>query len=165
MPVNQAPIQYPLVNGVRHSFASIELKVGTDIYNGFRAIDYNRVRTRAKPRGNHPDPYGKTIGENDYTATIEFYLAEFYRLINSLGNGYGDIPVEVSVTYAVPAIGGSPAFVTHQDIIKGGTIDSSEASQQTGPDALTRKIDLNPTKILYDGLEDLLVPLSGATNT
>lgn len=149
------PIQYPLINGVRHSFASIELKLETQIFIGFKSINYGRTRTRTKVRGNHPDPLAKTRGENDYNADCELYLAEFMLFISQFGSGYGDKFFQVLVTYS------ENGFDTIQDIINGCTIDTTEASNGQGPDPLIRKFDLSPLKILFNGVDDLEIPLTG----
>lgn len=151
------PIEYPLVNGVRHSFASIELKLNGQIFVGFKSINYNRTRTRSKPRGNHPDPLGKTRGENEYTADCEVYLAEWNLFQELLGDGYGDVIFEVQVTYT------ENGFDSIQDRIIGCTVDSTDASNGQGPDASVRKFDLNPIKIKFNGVDDLATPLVGVT--
>jgi hypothetical protein len=148
-------IVYPLVNGVRHSFASIELKVAGQLFVGFKEINYSRTRTRAEVRGNHPDPLGKTIGENVYTADATFFLAEFNLLVALLGAGYGDSFFTITVTYS------ANGFDTIQDVITGATIDTTEASNAQGPDPTARKVDLKPLKILFNGLDDLSGPLTG----
>lgn len=151
------PIQYPLINGVRHSFSSIELKLNGQIFVGFKSINYSRKRTRSYVRGNSPDPLAKTRGENEYTADCEIYLAEWNLFQSQVANGldgYGDVLFTVAVTYT------ENGFDTIQDTIIGCTIDSTDASQGQGPDALTRKIELMPIKILFNGLEDLQVALA-----
>ncbi len=149
------PISYPLINGVRHSFASIELKLKEQIFIGFKSVNYSRTRSRTKVRGNHPDPLGKTQGENDYSADIELYLAEWNLFQEQLGAGYGDVFFQVLVTYS------ANGFDTIQDVINGCTLDSTEASQQQGPDPLVRKFDLSPLKILFNGKDDVETPLVG----
>ena len=149
------PIQYPLINGIRHSFASIELKLNTQIYIGFKSVNYSRKRSRAQVRGNSPDPMGKTQGDNEYSADIEVYLAEWNQFQASLGPGYGDVFFQVLVTYS------ANGFDTVQDVINGCTIDSTEASNSQGPDPTVRKFDLAPLKILFNGVDDLLTPLVG----
>ncbi len=149
------PIQYPLINGVRHSFASIELKLNGQIFIGFKSINYSRKRTRAVVRGNSPDPLGKTIGDNEYTTDAEIYLAEWNLFQSLLGPGYGDVFFQVLATYS------ANGFDTIQDVINGCTLDSTEASQGQGPDPLVRKFDLAPLKILFNGIDDLAAPLKG----
>lgn len=154
---NIPTLQYPLIQGVRHGFSSIELVFQID--GGKKAqvfaknINYSRKRTRGLVRGNHPDPIAKTRGENEYSADIELYFAEWLLLRRSLGPGYGDVAFSTIVTY------GENGFDTVSDQILGCTMDSVEASQSQGSDPLTRKFDLNPLKIIFDDEEDLLIPL------
>lgn len=155
-------LKYPLVTGFRHGFASLTAVIKTPDgktikYRGFKGVNYNRTRERELVRGNHPDPLGKTQGENSYTADAEVYLAEFNDLITQLGNGYGDIIFMMLVHFV------SPPFTGIQDEIHGCTIDSTEATNAQGSAALTRKFNLNPTKILFDGKDDVATPLNAST--
>lgn len=155
-----AQIALPLINGLRHSFASVEIKVANILFVGVKSVDYSRKRTRTQVRGNHPDPIGQTRGENEYDASIEIYLAEFNQLQAALqalggGKGYGDVVFDVICTY------GENGFDTITDTIRGCNMDSTEASLSQGADALTRKIDLMPLKVFFNGLDDLGAPLVG----
>lgn len=151
------PIQYPLINGVRHSFASIELKLASLIYVGFKSINYSRTRSRGKAMGNHPDPLGKTRGTNEYSADVELYLAEWNLFQQSLGPGYGDVLFQVLVTYS------ENGFDTIVDTINGCSIDSTDAQNAQGSDPSVRKVDLSPLKILFNGADDLATPLKGVS--
>lgn len=156
-----AALQYPLVNGVRHSFASIEVKIGTQIYFA-TAVNYSRKRNRTLVRANHPDPQGKTRGSNEYSGDLELLLAE-YNLVqaalialanqNGLNGGYGDIFFQVVVTY------GETNLDTITDTLLGCTMDSTEASNAEGTDPTKRKFDCAPLKILFNGQDDLATPL------
>jgi hypothetical protein len=148
-----SPLQIPLINGVRHSFASIELKVNSIIFRGVKAINYTRKNERVFGYGNNSDPLFKTRGKNGYTADLEMYLAEFNYLISSMGPKYGGIFFPVYVTYSENGL--DPI----QDVILGCTIDSTEANNTESADPLVRKIELGPLKILYNGLDDNPVPL------
>jgi len=150
-----APIPYPYVNGVRHSFTSIELKLAGQTFVGFKSIDYSRKRDRTKVYGNSPDPLGKTRGKNSYDASVEVYLAEWNAFQVQLGAGYGDAFFTVTVTYS------ENGFDTISDVIQGCTMDSTEASNAEGSDPTTRKLDLSPLKILFNGVDDLAIPLQG----
>jgi hypothetical protein len=157
------PLQYPLINGVKHDFASIELNINGQIFIGFKAINYSRERTRTKVRGNSPDPIAKTTGTNEYNAEVELYLAEWNYLQKAilipaaqqagLGSGYGDLMFNITVSYS------DPGFDPIQDIILACSIDSTDASQSQGPDPLIRKLKLEPLKILFNGIDDLANPL------
>jgi hypothetical protein len=146
-------VLYPDVNGVRHSYASIELTFGPHILIGHKSIEYSRTRERGYVYGASPDPLGKTRGKNTYKGAIELFLAE-YALVTSLP-GYGDIPFPVVVTYSTNGLD----VIT--DILLGCTLDSNEANHTEGTDGLTRKVELNPVKILFNGVDDMLIPLVG----
>lgn len=155
------PISYPTINGARFAWASVEIKVAGQIFYA-TAINYSRKRNRQMVRVNHPDPIGKTRGENEYTADLELLLAEYNLLQQtlilqanqqSLNGGYGDVAFTVIVQYT------ENGFDTVTDTLNGCTMDSTDATGAQGPDALKRKFDLNPLKILYGGQDDLAVPL------
>jgi len=155
------PIQYPLVNGVRHSFVSVELKLDGVIFQGFKSINYTRTRSRTMVYGNSPDPLGKTRGKNEYKADCELYLAEwnaFQAQLQDISPGYGDQFFEIVVMY------NENGFDQITDTIIGCTMDSTEASNAEGTDPTTRKFELNPIKILFNGIDDSSVPLVGAPN-
>jgi hypothetical protein len=171
-----AIIQYPLINGVRHSFSSIEgqfvqaAAVGGQgqsgsaagaamalNFRGYKAINYGRTRSRTFVYGTHPDPIGKTRGKNEYKADLEVLLAEFYQLqdaLQAIQAGYGDVFFQFIVTYS------ENGFDTKTDTIIGCTLDLTEASQAEGTDALHRKISLSPLKILINGIDDCAIPLA-----
>lgn len=165
------PLSYPLINGVRHDFSSIELKLSGQIFIGFKSINYNRTRTRVMVRGNSPDPIAKTEGTNEYTADCEIYLAEWNQLQSILvqaanaagipngGTGYGDVLFQIVVTYS------SLGFDTITDTLNGCSLDSLEASQSQSADPLVRKFNLAPLKILFGNEDDLGTPLQAPPTT
>ncbi len=156
-----SPISYPQINGARHSWASVEVKVANKIFY-ITSINYSRKRNRTIVRANHPDPLAKTRGSNDYSADCEMLLAEWNslqaELINQanqqgLNGGYGDVAFQVIVMY------NENGFDTITDTINGCTMDSTEASNSEGTDPSKRKFDLCPLKILLNGQDDLATPL------
>ncbi len=150
-------LTYPLIRGRRHGFASItalfQLGDGKTVEMFIKSVNYGRTRSRGLVRGNHPDPIAKTIGENEYKCSVEMALAEYRLLVAELGPGYGDAVFSLFVTY------GENGFETVTDTILGCTLDDDDASNAQGPDALMRKLDLAPLKILMNGLDDLEVPM------
>lgn len=155
------PIQYPFVNGVRHSWASVEVKVAGQVFY-VTSVNYSRKRNRTIVRENHPDPVGKTKGSNEYSGDIEMLLAEFnalqaalIALANQAGlnGGYGDVFFQVIVQYSENGLD------TVTDSILGCTMDSTDAGNTEGTDATKRKFDLAPLKVLFGGQDDLANPL------
>ena len=159
-------LQYPLINGTKHDFSSIELKIAGQIFIGFKSINYSRTRTRVMVRGNSPDPIAKTLGTNEYTGECEVYLAEYDYLQSLLvqaaqqspnltgpGAGYGDVFFQVIVTYT------DAGFNPVVDTLNGCTLDSLDSSNSQSADPLVRKFNLAPMKILFNGVDDLNNPL------
>jgi hypothetical protein len=154
MSVATTPIQYPLINGSVYSYSSIEWKlVNGLIFRGFKSINFGRKRDRPPVYGNSPDPLAKVVGKNSYTCDGELYLAEFSNMVTSAGAGYGDLYFTAFVSF------NQNGFPVTQVQILGCTLDEVTASFSEGTDALSMKFTLNPLKILWNGLEDLAVPL------
>ena len=153
-----SPLQVPLINGVVRSFGHIRLNIGgMDFTGGFKSIDYDRKRSREDVESNSPDPTGKTLGTNKYTCTAELYFDWWANLLQTietqLGPGYGDQSFTIYVSY----VGAN--LSTYTDTILNCTFDSTDAGNKSGNAALTRKVDFAPTKILFQGIDDLAVPL------
>jgi hypothetical protein len=150
-----ADLAFPLINGVRHDWTSVEVKLAGQIFIGAKSFNHSRKRTRGLVRGTHPDPLAKTRGTNEYAASVEMPLAEwqlFKALLvataATLGIGYGDVLFSVTAMYS------SPGFDTITVEALGCSCDSVDAPDTQSPDPLMRKIDLAPLKILDDGDDD-----------
>ena len=125
---------------------------------GFKSVNYTRTRSRTMVYGKSPDPLGKTRGKNEYKGDCELFLAEWNVLQAEMvrqQSGYGDIFFPVYVTY------GENGFDTIQDTLLGCTLDSTDASNGESTDPSVRKFELNPVKILFNGVDDLEFPLVG----
>ena len=153
-----SPIQVPLTNGVVRSFGHARLEIaGLEFTGGFKSIKRSRVREREMPYSNSPDPIGKTLGENKYQCSAVVYYDWWANLLstvqNNLGPGYGDQLFTLYISYV------GTGLVTYTDYVIGCSFDSTQADDQQGITALTREIDFNPVKILFNGVDDLEDPL------
>ncbi len=158
MTAESTPIQVPLVNGVVWSFAHITLEIaGLEFTGGFKDISYKRERKREIVYSNSPDPVGKTLGQNEYEASAEVYLAWWLATLRAieanLGPGYGDQSFTTFVKY------NAAGFDPFVDEIQNCTFDSTDAKNGVGTGAITRMVNFNPTKILFDQTNDLANPL------
>lgn len=162
MPAAQtAPVQVPLTNGVVRSFGHVRLEIaGLEFTGGFKSISRSRERDREMVYSNSPDPVGKTLGENKYECTAVVYYDWWANLIQTvqeeLGPGYGDQPFTIFISYV------GKGLTTYTDQVINCTIDSTKADDQQGTAALTREIKFSPTKILFNGVDDLEDPLVAA---
>jgi hypothetical protein len=152
------PLQYPSTTGARPSFGHIELRIAGYPFVGFKKIDYSRTRSREMVYGAHPDPLGKSLGQNEYKASCELYLPEFQLFLATLNNAgvtfaYGDTFFDITVTY------NAPGFSVVTDTLRACSLDSTDAPNGQGTAALTRTFELNPLKILFGGTDDVTTPL------
>jgi hypothetical protein len=167
------PIAYPLLNGVRQSFVSTEIRfaaaaIGTTQagqtlslnLRGYKSCNYGRTRDRTIMYGNHPDPIGKTRGKNAYKCEVEWAIAEFLAIQNALialtggTSGYGDVLFSMQITHS------ENGFDTIVDTVSGCTLDMDEMSLTEGTEATYQKMDLHPLKVLRNGFDDVQFPLT-----
>jgi hypothetical protein len=156
------PIRNVLINGVRHSFASVTLEItgpgGIWKPKGFSAISFSRTRERGEVRGPHPDPMAHTRGENTYEASMKMYLAEVNYLKRVIlgGPGYGDRFFPIVLQY----------FENGLDLvsveIRSCKLDSDKVDNAKGTDATEVEIDLHPLKVVWNGEDDVDDPLNAA---
>jgi hypothetical protein len=152
-----ATVQYPLVNGVYHAFASVEIKWDGTIYVGVKSVNYKQNLVPTKVRGAHAEPIGRTRGDLDADGDIELYLQQANQLLTAMGPGYMEKVIGVTVSYSENGLD------TITDEIVSARIQEIDDSHSQGVDALTKKFTLNIMKVLYNGVEPLLNPLSGQT--
>jgi hypothetical protein len=154
------PIQVPLTNGVIRSFGHVKWNfAGLEMTGGVKSFKRSRTREREMVYSNSPDPVGKTLGENKYEASAVLYLDWFYQMqatLQNLGVGYGDQPFTIYVSYV------GVNLVQYTDTILNCTFDKSSGDDQAGNNALTIEIDFHPTKILFNGIDDLADPLTAS---
>ena len=156
------PLQYPLINGVSYSFASIEFKfAGGPPIVAVLSCDYSIKRERKKTFGTNVNPLRKTRGKIDYSAKWKMALPEAYNLIAALGakdtrgnNAYGDVAWVSTVTYS------EDGFSTNVVTIEGNTLDTWENSHAEGVDEPVVEFETNPLLILLNGQPMSSIPLS-----
>jgi hypothetical protein len=145
------PISYPLINGARFDFSSVEISVGGRLFNGVKSLKYSQTLEPGLVRGNRSQVLGRTRGPLDSEGSIELYRLEFQDLIATLamlrpGVGYMEAPFDITATYS--EIGSS--VVT--DRLQGCRIKKHENSGQEGGDALTVACDLHIMMVLPGGV-------------
>lgn len=152
--------QYPLINGAYPDWSSIEADVDDVKIRGLKSINYKGGASKGNGvyGTGSPDPLGYTTGTNEYSGDVEMYLPEFYEMIETMGRGWGNRYFDITISFTVPdGTGGSTAKT---DILKGVKFIEPDASQSQGADAITRKLGLQITKILYGGIDPVPEALS-----
>lgn len=146
------PIPYPLVNGKRYSFTSIEFLFGTIPLIGIKSLNYGSSLEPGKVYGTNANKIGRTEGQADHTCDAEVYLLEWNAFLAVVGptgiltGGFGAVVFPIVVNYAEA---GMPVIT---DIIDGCRITKVDHSNQTGSDASTVKLTIDPMDIKHAGL-------------
>lgn len=146
-----APVPYPLVNGHRHDFSSVEITAGARTFNGVKSIKYSQTLEPGKVRGNRSQIIGRTRGPLDSDGSIELYRLEFQDLIRVLaalrpGVGYMEAVFDITVTFA------ESGTEVMQDVLQGCRIKKHEGNGQEGGDAITVACDLDIMMVLPGGV-------------
>ncbi|WP_407540465.1 hypothetical protein Q0M94_03440 [Deinococcus radiomollis] len=137
--------KFPLVNGFRYSFASIELNIKAKRIPVFKSINYSSDKAPGEVRGNHAQLVGRTRGDLKDTCSLELYEEEFNDVIVALGNGFMDQTFDIVVSYA------EEGQKTITDKIFGCIFSKVDKSHTQGVDGLIVKIDLHVMRIDLNG--------------
>lgn len=151
-------MQYPLINGVRHSWASVSIKAGGITWGGITEINYAPKLDAQYVRGAGPLPIASTTGMGSMSADMTMLEEEFNSFIQTLGSP--------------GPLGGGAAFMTsfftaeitksNEGYIEGpmSTIvdqftaritEVSAAASSGSGDALVRKMTLLPISMNING--------------
>lgn len=143
------PISYPLVNGHRYSFTSIEFGANGIVTRGVSSIDYGDGLMPGKMRGTGPNVVGRTRGEYDADAEIEMYRLEWENLKATLGVsgvGFGETAFPIQVQYAEA----NQPVIT--DTLEGCRVTKVRTGGQEGNDPTKVKISLDLLRVLHNGV-------------
>jgi hypothetical protein len=143
------PIQYPLINGHRYSFASIEARFNGIPIIGFKSLNYSDELAPGEVYGSRPQLLGATRGKQKASADFEMYRLEFEALKATLGIGgvgFGEQKFDIVAQYAEL---GQPVIT---DTVVGFRIQKVEFSNADGTDAIVAKVTGFPLRVLFNGV-------------
>jgi len=150
-------ISVPLINGVRHSYASIEAKV-----NGKRfyctSLNYNEKNEFGTLRANSSMPLGFTAGDYSVDGDFEMPLEDFTDFLSVLapsGTGYMNVMFDFDVTYQAS---GNIYVINH--FISGVRMKEIGSSRSQGNEALREKVSFEALQLKRNGKFGLDVTLS-----
>jgi hypothetical protein len=146
-----ADSSFPLINGTRYGYASIETAVAGDLTTGFKSINYKTRTEAGMTRGTGFFQSGRAEGQNSADGSWEMYKRDWQALVEKLappgsGKGWSRVSFLVTVSYAEDGEG----VVT--DTLYAVRMMSAEDSHSEGPDALVVRCDLSIMRIAYNGI-------------
>lgn len=152
-------MQEPLINGVYHSFASIELTLDTGaqtyVTRGIGEINYKDELKPAEVRGTHPQALGRTLGKYTCSADMSVHRPVYDEIVALLGTGFGTVPFDLVVQFS------SPGVPLTTDTLRGCRITGPSADNKDGEDASMIKLELMPMYLLWNGVSILPNLLEG----
>jgi len=143
--------QYPLINGHRFSFASIEARFNELPSLGFKAINYDDSLEPGEVYGSRPQVLGATRGKQKASGDFEMYRLEFELFKATLGSalpplGFGERFFDIVVTFFEF---GQPVIT---DQLRGCRIKKVGSANTDGTDASVIKCELFVTRVLLGGV-------------
>jgi len=144
---------FPLINGNRYDYSSVEILIQGVPYRGIKSIDYSDSLDPAKQYGTSARPLGRTRGKWDGDGSLEIFkedAAIIRPVIAALGQGgYGEANLTIVVAYGEPTVG----IIT--DTLIGVRIKKVSDSHAVGNDGITEKWDLDLMDLLRNGISIL----------
>lgn len=142
---------FPLINGNRYDFSSVEVLVEGVPYRGIKAIDYEESLDGQKQWGTSARPLGRTRGKYDAKASLEIFVEDAVVLRQVLagasGGGWGEAIFTVVIAYAELAV--SPPNVVK---LFGCRVMKPAASHAQGNEGLTERWELDVMDITRNGI-------------
>ena len=128
-----------------HSFAQVKITIDSKEYYA-KGISYGDKIASMMVRGNSPVPLSSTVGEYSADAgNVDLYLSDFYEIQKSLGTKFYEKRFTVSVSYSVQD------GDTFTDTLVGCRFTARPQNHQSGGDALTVQVGLEPQYIKFNG--------------
>lgn len=152
-------LSFPLINGVRASWAEIEFTIANLPTLGIQEISYKPAQDPNPVYGAGVLPVGRTRGQVSFEASFTLLKEEADLLIDALaktgksrGLGFGEVSFDVFLSYRMDALAATPGqIVVHNDQIVGCRIKSPDQGHSQGSDGLKTKFELSVMDILLNG--------------
>lgn len=148
-------VAFPLVNGVRHSWTSVEIKVAGSIIGGITEINYAPKLEAATVRGAGPLPIGTTTGLASYTADFTILLEEFNSLTLALGPAWMTAFFDVDVSYSDEGYTAAGLSTINDSIRRVRITEVTAAASNGSGDPLVRKCTLLPLEMYLNGVSPM----------
>ena len=140
---------YPLINGLRFDYSSVEINANGSVLRGVKEISYSHKLEPGLVRGTSAQIQGRTRGQYEPEGSMTLYKQEALELIQALGGGYMEKSFDLVVHFSDF---GQPLIT---DRVLGCRIKSEEDSHQEGSDALVTKFDLSVIAVIKGGIDPI----------
>lgn len=144
---------YPLINGHRFDWSSVQVTIDGIRYTGVKSITYRQTLTPGKVRGTRSQVTGRTRGQYDCEGSVEFYKEDYSDIVRALSafgtRGYMEYAFPIVVQYS------SGVLAVKTDVLAGCRLASDEDAPTESSDGLVVSCDLDIMYITRDGFSAL----------
>jgi hypothetical protein len=142
---------YPLINGLRHDWSSIQLVINETIKPiGVKELSYKHSLEPGEVRGTHPQVLGHTLGTYSAEGSFTLYLEEYKEMIAQFGEGFLATVFNLTINYSPKK--GDPVIT---DKLIGCRIKAADKSYSQGNEPLAVKCDLFVMLLIENGIKPL----------
>jgi len=145
------PTNYPLINGVKFDWSSIEISLSGGIFTGCTELAYKQTREVGEVYGTGAEKLARTLGQLNADGTIAMYRREFQDFLALLTNngqsGYLDTSFDITATYSAP---GGDGTLTDKCI--GCVITEPDISSTQGTDPIMVTCTLDIMRVELGGI-------------
>ena len=139
------PVTGTKINGHTYSHSSIELDIAGLKTLNISAVNYEATLEPGHHRGQGSLKNLRTRGEADSSGDFEAPLQDAQAIIDALGDGFMEIPFDITVSYSEP----DADIIT--DKLQGCRITSMTQSSSQGSDVLMRTFNIDIMRVVYNG--------------
>jgi hypothetical protein len=138
---------YPLINGLKYDYSSIEIDIGDiGIFTGVKEISFTHSLEPGEVRGTRAELIGRTRGEYSAEGSMVVYSEEYAEIIKALGDGFMEKAFSITITYSDTNV---PVQVNR---LIGCRITNMEGGGSQGTDPLEVSLDLSIFRVETGGL-------------
>lgn len=148
-------VPLPLINGVRHSWASMSWKIAGLSIAGVTEINYAAKLEPGVVYAGGPLPIAHTTGVGSYTADITMLLSEYHQVQQALGNGFMTAMFDIEVSYSDEGYTSAGLSVITDTIQKCRLSELSATGAKQSGDPTVRKLTLVPLGMLFNGVNPM----------
>lgn len=146
-------MDFPVIQGRRFSWPSVELKSFGQIYTGYTSINWKQGVKSTKVMAAGAYPVGRTLGEYEASGDIEWLVqdAQLFKAMLAARHptgSYALVPFDLALTMSEDAKTDTITLVQCR-------IEEEDVGASRGPDAITEKWTLSIMWILKNGLRML----------
>jgi hypothetical protein len=137
---------YPLINGIKYDWASAEVDLNGTVFLGIKELTWEESLEPGIGRGSgSAQKLFRTRGEHDSTGTLVMWTEDADELLTALGDGYGEVPFDITTTYS------NPGVPTNTTKLLGCRITNKTGGGAQGTDPLEVSFDLDIIQVDENG--------------